>query len=242
MGRFGCLLMILAFVALAALVVLPVIGPFRDNSTLMSLQAAINCPPGYTFENEFQTFRPRPGETIESATGYCISPDGETRTQLTADEQGRFFIIAIGSFVVPFIVGLFLFIGAVTRATTGKLVGKTMFGDQNLAVPVGEANSRAQAFVNSRIYTQVASGQTKVDANTAEWVKKLTGVDIDYAPDGSVQITMPGQDTPMTVQSTHFGGVTLSERLKQLDDAKAQGLISQAEYDKLRQAALDELL
>lgn len=45
---------------------------------------------------------------------------------------------------------------------------------------------------------------------------------------------------------SHFGqafdiGDSLSDRLQQLDDARQQGLITQAEYDRVRQAILDSL-
>lgn len=256
MGRLGCFFIVIAVVAMAALVVLPVIGPFRDNALLMSVQAAINCPSGYTFENEFTTYNPRPGEIIEAATGYCISPTGQ-RTQMNDDAQGRYFLIAAGAFVVPFLIGLFMIIGASNRATNRRMqdtmggapAGQTLFGSSNLAVPVNST------VINSPPGTLHVQGN-QLDPAAAEAVRRMTGIDMQRNPDGSVRVQMPGMSQPITVQGSRnqpptvisssstagFGGVTLAERLKQLDEAKTQGLISQEEYDRLRQAILDEML
>jgi hypothetical protein len=42
-----------------------------------------------------------------------------------------------------------------------------------------------------------------------------------------------------TGQATSGG--SLSDKLKELDDARQQGLISQSEYDRMRQAILDNM-
>jgi len=73
--------------------------------------------------------------------------------------------------------------------------------------------------------------------------------------DGSVRIQMPGMDEAMTLNqgsdqplvfsatSSNLGnpGGTLADRLKQLEQARDQGLLSAEEYEKLRQSILNSL-
>ncbi|MDX2161786.1 MAG: SHOCT domain-containing protein [bacterium] len=239
MARLGCLLMFVAMGAMAALVVLPVLGPFRDNETLMQLQAAINCPPGYTFENEFETFRPRPGETIDSATGYCIAPDGE-RIMLTEEQTVRFFVIAIAAFVVPFVGGLLLFIFGVNRGVTRSLLKAS--GGQ---IP-------GLAWDSRKGVTVTANGP--IDPQQAALIKQYTGIDV---ADMQVQAAKPGEATVFTMQadttppSARFdlagddrvtgadADRTLAERLRQLEEARRDGLITETEYDAKRRAIID---
>lgn len=209
MTRLGCSLMILAMILMLALIVLPVIGPFRDNALLMSLQAAINCPPGYTFENEFNTSRPSPGTTVESATGYCISPEGQ-RTRLSSNEQERFILIATGAFVIPFLLGTFVVIVGANRATKQK--AKT---------------------------TRVTS---------------FGGIDIVTMGD-QIRVNMPGIDEPIVVDKNATSSAktfvmtsnlsgdsdSLANRLRQLEEARDQGLITAEEYHQLRQEILKTL-
>jgi hypothetical protein len=251
MARLGCwlgvALMLVAFVALFALIVLPVIGPFRDNTMLMNLQAVINCPPGYTFENEFETFRPRPGETIDAATGFCISPEGE-RIQQSDDEVMRFVGIAIAAFVVPFIIGLILFIVAFGAMTRNRV--STAFRTGNM--PFGINLNPVQSPRGSSM-TYVTAAADNIDPKTAEWVKNTMGIDLDALQasgrlqqgDTPVVYTSNWHNNPAPENSVSTGSVSgsgsLSERLKQIDDARAQGLISLEEYERLRKAILDDM-
>jgi hypothetical protein len=248
MARLGCwlgvLLMAVAFAALFALIVLPVIGPFRDNATLMSLQAAISCPEGYNFENEFTTYS-RPGETMDVATGYCISPDNEQRIQLTGDQQGRFILISIGAFVIPFITGLILFIVAVGTMSRNQV--STAFRTGNMAFGMNPGRSAGRGNV-----TYVSTTADNLDPKTAEWIKRTTGLDLDalqqsgqwQAGDTPViyasNLTSNGASHSNTAANTS-SGISLSERLKQIDDAREQGLITREEYERLRKAILDDM-
>jgi hypothetical protein len=253
MARLGCwfgvALMLLAFAALFSLVVLPVLGPFRDNAILMSLQAAISCPAGYTFENEFTTYRPSPGETIDAATGYCISPEGE-RIQQTADEQGSFIMVAMGSFAIPFVVGLLLFIFAVNAMTTRRV--RTTFQTGNL--PFGLNTNTRQSRDGNTSVTYVSATADQVDPKTAEWIKNTMGIDLDelqasgrlHQGDTPVIYTSNWHNNPSPDSSTSAtpgsnSSTSLSERLKQIDDARAQGLLSLDEYDRLRKNILDDM-
>ncbi len=240
MGRLGCwlgfFLMTLAMVAMFALVVLPVIGPFRDNATLMSLQAAINCPPGYTFENEFTTYS-RPGETMDVATGYCISPDNEKRTELTPEQQGRFFLIAVGVFVIPFIIGLFMFIAGVNVMTHNSVRSAVQTG----RIPFVNTGP-VQSPGTSVSYVTTSSGNP-IDPKISAMIRRTTGLDLDELHQ---QAHAQGSASVMSVSdwsdNTNLSGGSLSERLKQIDDARDQGLISKEEYERLRKAILNDLV
>jgi hypothetical protein len=253
MARLGCwlgvVLILLSIVAMAALVVLPVLGPFRDNATLMSLQAAINCPAGYTFENEFTTYS-RPGETIDAATGYCISPEGE-RIQQTGDQQGRFILIAMAAFVVPFVVGLILSIVSFNMIAAARVISVARTGN----LPFGRGSTQSQG--GNASVTYVTATADKIDPKTVDWIKQTTGIDLDELQNSG---QLQNGDTPVLFTSAWSGNAasnggvahrpgssdtirpsTLSERLKQIDDAREQGLISLDEYERLRKSILDDM-
>ncbi len=236
MARLGVFFIIVAVIAMAALIVLPVIGPFRDNSLLMSLQAAINCPPGYTFENEFDTYRPRPGETVESATGYCISPDGD-REQLTEDGQIRFLLIAVAAFVVPFLIGLFMLIGGMSRNVTKRAMNYAMNNPTSrYANMMGISSTKADT----------TSPPVSVDPQLAQMIQNMTGIDIEQAvASGKAQVTTFQSDNLPPSARFSVGGAdsteSLTERLRQLEEAKNAGLITQEEYDQKRREILDAM-
>lgn len=233
MARLGFFFIIVSVVAMAALIVLPVIGPFRDNSFLMSLQAAINCPPGYTFENEFDTYRPRPGETVESATGYCISPDGD-REQLTEEGQIRFILIAVGAFVVPFLLGLFMVIGGMSRNVTKRAMNYAMNNPTSrYANMMGISSTKADT----------TSAPVSVDPQLAKMFQNMTGIDIEQAvASGKAQVTSyQSDDLPPSARFSVESTESLTERLRQLEEAKNAGLITQEEYDQKRREILDSM-
>lgn len=245
MGRLGCWLgfslMAFAMAAMFALIVLPVVDPFRDNATLMSLQAAINCPSGYTFENEFERYYPRPGETVDVATGFCVSPEGE-RIEQTADEQGRFVLIAIAAFTIPFIVGLFLLIGGVNMMTRNSIRSAVQTGSIPYVTsgPVQSPRSDV-SYVTSSVS---GSSADTIDPRISAMIRRTTGLDLNELQrqareEHQVSSVMSSSDWS---DNANLSGGSLSERLKQLDDARDQGLISKEEYERVRKAILNDLV
>ncbi|MFN8371879.1 MAG: SHOCT domain-containing protein [Anaerolineae bacterium] len=175
MARLGCLLMIVAMVALCGLVVIPVLPPFAENETIDNLLAPLICQPEETIERDQYSTRDREG-TSYSMNVYCVDKDGDRR-----DETGRWFLFSLGGFLAPFLIGLFMLIGGANR-------GMRQFS--------------------------TGDGGTTLSP---------TGVPINYV----------GTPSPKAGQS-------LSERLKQLDEARNQGLISADEYDRMRKEILDK--
>ncbi|MCU0497413.1 MAG: SHOCT domain-containing protein [Anaerolineae bacterium] len=212
MARFGCLLMAMSMVLMFALIVLPVIGPFRDNPILMSLQAAINCPPGYNFENEFDSYRPSPGTTVEAATGFCISPEGQ-RTELTSAQQERFILISTGGFVFIFILGVFAMIVGVNRT-----------------VAQAADISHTTSFAGIDIVTQ----GDRIRVN-------MPGISEPIVLDKNKNTAQGAQTFVVTSNLSNDGTGSLAERLHQLEEARDQGLITSEEYQRMRQMILDNL-
>jgi hypothetical protein len=109
MRRFGCLfgvlLIVFSFVAMAALVVIPVLPFGENNPTLMSIKAALLCAPGQQYVMEGRNFRDNRGSG-RTFQVYCVGADGTKVNVMDKD-----FLVSIVAFLVPFLIGLFLVIG-----------------------------------------------------------------------------------------------------------------------------------
>ncbi|MDX2137581.1 MAG: hypothetical protein SF123_05755 [Chloroflexota bacterium] len=118
MARLGCglgvLLMVLGFVALFLIVMLPVIPGIGDLPPLLTLQGALFCPPGHTYDQEYMSTSVRPGETFLSVNGFCTDESGERRA-FTAEQDDRRIAVSAATFLVPFLIGIFLFIFTIGR-------------------------------------------------------------------------------------------------------------------------------
>jgi hypothetical protein len=123
MARLGCglgvLLMILAFVALFAIVVLPVFPGIGDTPIMLTLQGVFFCPPGQTYDQEYSSTSIRPGESFLGINGFCTDEDGERRA-FTAAQNERRIVVAAATFLVPFLIGILLFVLAMIRMASGS--------------------------------------------------------------------------------------------------------------------------
>jgi hypothetical protein len=114
----------------------------------------------------------------------CVSENGESR-----DVTENWTFISAAIFAIPFLLGLFAFIGGVTR------IGAKTLAAQAAAASTAAANT-----------TPVASGSAQ---NLA----------------GSQTFTPQGK--------------SLTERLKEIQDARNSGMITSDEYERLRREILD---
>lgn len=238
MARMGCLLGVLlilaAVAALFAVVVLPVIPGVGDTPALMSLQGALFCPAGTTYGHERSSYSYRPGETYLALESYCVDAEGQ-QNPFSQEQEGQRFIISAAGFVVPFLIGLFLLIFSISRMTR--------------AAPL--ALSGAMSVVGR---PQASFQSLDLRGASPDQIRQMTGFDIQRTSDG-VRVQMPGMEEPMVfnqggTQPLVIGSAgstsgdnrpSLTERLKQLEDARDQGLLSADEYEKLRKAILESL-
>jgi hypothetical protein len=201
MARMGCLLGILligfAVAALFALVVIPVLPFGENNPTLMQIKGALVCEPGQQYIMEGHNFSDNRGSGRRFNV-YCVGQDG---TKVDIIEKD--FLVSLVLFVVPFLVGLFLTIGASAALARG---------------------------VTRNVLQDVSGFQMTNDGSV-----NVSGMQIRVARSGNPSM-------PIDPNALLFGEnqATLAEKLQQLEQARTQGLISQDEYDKMRQRILDE--
>ncbi|MEP7286016.1 MAG: SHOCT domain-containing protein [Chloroflexota bacterium] len=201
----GCVLMLLAFVALSVLVILPVLPFGEQNTFLLSVQGVLLCHPGEKFTltgQDYSDFRGS-ARVFESA---CVSENGEPRNV----DDAR-IPIALVSFLVPFLIGLFM----------------VMIGSAAVT------QRRVKAMLSGSSFKMPAKAMT--DFNISEdGVMNIGGVQI--------KLDKAMRGTPQVIRTADFmaSGGDLTEKLQQIHDALAKGLITQQEYDQMRQRILDE--
>jgi hypothetical protein len=201
MARMGCLLGVLligfAVVALFALVVIPVLPFGENNPTLMQIKGTLVCEPGQQYVMEGYNFSDNRGSGRRFNV-FCVGDDGAKLDVMEKD-----FLVSLVLFVVPFLVGLFLTIGASTALARG---------------------------VTRRALQDVSGFQMGQDGSI-----NVSGMQIRVQRSGV-------ESMPIDPNAFQFGdqSVTLADKLKQLEQARTQGLITQDEYDKMRKQILDE--
>lgn len=230
MVRTGCLvgalLIVAAFVGLLLFVFLPVIPGIGSTPFVLNIQGALFCPPGHTYEQEQVQYRWRPGETLYTVNAFCIDQEGQRRA-FTSEQNTRRLVISTAIFVAPFLLGLLLVIFNAGRATRRAASDSLVAGISAPSVSV----------------QQITRTLDMSDESLAE-VKRLTGIDIQREGD-SYRLRTTRDSEPITV--LNMSGApgtetdTLAERLRQLDEARDQKLLTEAEYQKLRKAILDNL-
>jgi putative oligomerization/nucleic acid binding protein len=118
MRRIGCLLgtflVVFAFVALAALVIIPVLPFGENNPALMAVKGALLCSPGQKYVMEGRNFSDNRGSG-RTFQVYCVSEDGTKVNVMDKD-----FVVSIVIYLVPFLTGLFLIIGSSASAARRK--------------------------------------------------------------------------------------------------------------------------
>jgi hypothetical protein len=208
----------------------------QGSPTVNTLLTGLVCKPGEQFSQEI-------GDTVANDFGrnrgqelayYCINQVGGRR-----DVTEGVIFVAIGGFVIPLLMGIGLVIASI--------VGMVRGSQQRAAAAVVGNPASFGGFTN----------QPKTPSATA--------YEFDFSQPGqsATVITMNGQqvspsdlpaDTAQLVNQVldNMGAMigdakvwtmttagSLTEKLQQLQDAKDKGLISQEEFDRLRQEILD---
>ncbi len=230
----GGVLMALAFIFLFGFIVFPVIPQLGDAPVFDSLLGAILCAPDQTLIRDpySQTFG---SETNFSMDVYCQDTN-EKRIDVT-DKWGE---IGMVGYLVPFLLGLFLFIFSFNGLQKQKQT------QEFAPYRIGNADREdiADGLKGASLNYGVAN-----DVSVKDGVIKIGNAELkinDFSPQ---QI----EDFKRRVR-TEFGSAddsvkfvtknttaTLSDKLKQIQDAHENGLIDGEEYERLRQHILDEM-
>lgn len=183
MARLGCLLEMISMVALFMLVVLPVLPFFEDSEFFDNMLKPVLCPDGDIRREQYQTYDDDDG-TGYSMSVYCEDSEGDE-----TDVTGAWIGIGIATFIIPFLIGLFMMINGFNKGMRGLTGG----------IPSVQGYSPND--ISSSFGTTVSSFGAAMPTSSA--------------------------------------GKTMSQKLKELDDAKAQGLINELEYQKAREEILN---
>jgi hypothetical protein len=226
----GILLMLIAFAALFLIVLLPTMSP--ENPFVLNMLEAVVCDPGQKAEVEVQVTHDSDG------TGYtpiltCIGREGER-----IDASGKHFGIGVVTFIVPFLLGLFLTIAGAGRRSriTPQTVWMPGSNPQQVGFTSGAVSSSSMSsgtVFNSSPKIEVKDGVLNVDGIEI----RMDGLKPEHLKvfEGLSPVVMTGS------MSASGGAVTLAAKLKEIQEARDSGLITNAEYDKLRQEILDKL-
>ena len=213
-GCAGCLFgLLLHSVAFCILLGLAVLPViFENNSTLMDLQETVYCSNGETFVQDFHTQTDLRG-TVRGGQIYCVDASGNQR-----NVTGKAFLYAGVGFAVPFVVGLLLLIGG-SAALTGSGVRGVL-----KRAKTQPTTSGAPPLVVRMNHTGTAPR--------------------DFSPENPEEFQ---QLFDVIAQQADRAGInsandTLSERLRQLEDARSANMISSEEYERLRREILDNMI
>ena len=208
----GILLMVVAFVALFGIIVIPVLPPTQDNATVNNYLTPLLCQPGEHLIREQYVTHDSDG-TGYSMTPYCVNSERQRE-----DVTGRWVLIGGGGFIVPFLLGLLITIVSAARRQQNALFQSVpnSYGGTDFAVFSSGNNTKTIGFGDGAI--KVNGFEIKMDGLTQDKINALK-----------------------SQMQANMGGGDLTTKLKQLQEAKDNGLISSDEYDRLRQKILDDV-
>ncbi|MCK6576826.1 MAG: hypothetical protein L6Q98_01845 [Anaerolineae bacterium] len=232
---FGCLLLILSMVLLIGIVVIPVLPPLAEEPAIDNYLEPLLCPTGSTIVRDQYSMRDSDG-TSYTMDVYCeTDKDRENVTD-------KWIMYGLIGFVVPFVVGLLLFIGGIVRRA------RRAFQDPLAGLPIAGLSS-ATVSAASPISGSTARGQGVMVVHQSSATSPVEGVGIDMTGSilrvGGMEIDLnalkQGQVETFVQQAGQIGTTAndLVGRLKQLQEARDAGLITSSEYDRLRQELLD---
>ncbi|MEO8392612.1 MAG: SHOCT domain-containing protein [Chloroflexota bacterium] len=219
MVKLGVLLIILSVAFLLVTLFSPdIIAPL----------APIYCSAGQKLKSTTYTYS-RPGETSSTNVYHCVNSDNIEQS----DVSGPVTITVMGGFFILLAGGIGLTTLGASRASrnsrASSVVGKsyvlpTLDPDGNTGSVTGW--TRTSNAANEKMLDDLRSGlQHGVIRFGGQEIK------VDDLKSGNYQMS-GGQGSQRT----------LSETLRQLEDAHTQGLINDDEYQELRQEALDKLV
>jgi hypothetical protein len=218
MGRF---IFFLAFLILAggiAFFVIALSGP--ENPWMARIFTPIVCEENEELVQWLGRYIPRSGSSSggREVAYYCEGSEGEQR-DVTVSVVG---IMAAG-FAIPLVVTILLFIVGSTMAATSRMkrLSQNVFGNT-----VWNTMGNAQS---SMTVVDLRDGSFQNGEIPSEKLAQAKQILDSMGFNGAFPTAMTG------------GGASLAERLKQLDEARNQGLITQDEYECSRQSILDNI-
>lgn len=209
----GIALMIISFVLLFFLIQ----GP--SNPSVANMLESLLCEPEETI-SQYSSLTFRGTGTSRTTIYYCEAPTGTQR-----DVTGPFILILFGGFGVPFVIGLIM-----TIITANIAVRRRMRTQADAFVRGMNAHQLGQA-VGRQSPAEVRSqafNKANIPTETRQVLEQVFG-NLDNLPANTVITTDTGVSQP----------TSLADRLRQLEDARDQGLINADEYAKARAAILD---
>lgn len=223
----GVLFIVAAFVLMFAIIIPS--ESLRDNPDWLNLQASLVCNPGERFQQEIGTYIRSSG--LSGTGGFpvyntCIDANGSER-----DVNGQWIAINLGGFFgVPFVVGLLLLLWGIiasVRRSMKRVVPAVTAWDGATGTP-------------GNIYTfdteQPGQSATVVTINN----KNARLQDLPPETARMVQQLL-GSLTGAIGQMDATNQADLTDKLRQLQEARDANLISQSEYERLRQQILDNV-
>jgi hypothetical protein len=209
MGRagcfLGCLLMLVAFGVLGAIVVIPTLPGAENNATIMGLLEPVLCESGETLSQDTSVYTDTRG-TTRSPHYYC---EGDTTPRREVTDTATLY--GVIGFVGPFLIGLLMVIGGAIWMAR-----------------------RATQTMTSQILTPSIPGGSYQPAADGSFTVNAGGVPIRIQTSG--QTARPGVGGVIQAQPN----ASTAAKLQELQSLLGQGLISQEEYNKLRQEILDD--
>ena len=158
MFRLGCLLEMVSMVALFMLVVLPVIPFFEDSEFFDNLLKPVLCPDGEISREQYQY-------TDYEGTSYSMTVTCEDSRGRETDVTGSWIAIGVGSFLIPFLIGLFMVIFGANRGMRGMMKGiPQVQGFENYGGMTSAASFGAEKPKNSAGKTMAQKLQELEDA------------------------------------------------------------------------------
>jgi hypothetical protein len=232
--------MAISFVALFFFTAAP--ASVNNNEPVTAFKNSLFCNPGEVYDEQL-------GMTVYSGTrsmgreftAYCV--DDETGTE--RDVTGRSFAIMAGSFAVPFVLGLLLslvgFTAGINRAAR-RITRGAMQGQFATLNDFSKSWGQTQDNQPVRVYTR--GGQSPNSPQVTVVSTEGRGLD-DLPPQAADMVRQMMAGFGATAeQASNFNmptGGDLTERLRQLQEARDQGLISEQEFQRIRQQILDSL-
>ncbi len=211
----GILLIVVALIVLFGIIVIPVLPPTEDDANINNYLQTLLCDPGEKFVREQYQTRDSDGIGY-SMTPYCINSERQRE-----DVTGKWVLYGGGGFTVFFLIGLVMLIAGAS-STARRRTGQPF---QSIPNSYGGTDF---AMFN-------AGGSNPKNIDFQDGVLKVNGFEIKM--DGLT----PEKIQAMKAQMQADGGGDLTAKLRQLQEAKDNGLISSSEYDRLRQKILDDV-
>ena len=212
MGRFLILLSIVLMIGSIGYFIWVLQGP--SNEQVGSFLSGIVCEENEKLTQQTGAYVGEYG----SSTGLTVN-GRETAFYCVGLEgerrsvTGETTLIIGGGFAVPLVLSIILMIVGIARAASSAT--RSIYSSFGGVTPLGTPGVSVYSMSSNTPYSR--------DTVPPEVLSQVNSA-LDHA--GLSQIS---------------GGGSFSERLRQLEDARKQGLISQSEYNNLRQSILDSM-